>query len=210
MKAFTLSAIFLICSVGAENVAAATLLLDDFSSGGFSLASGSTTSNSGAFASPLTNQRTISGIGFPNWTITLTPEELAYTVDQLSPLPGRNYLNLAYTKSVSTFSILGFNAFAVDLSNVVGNGEFAVSVDGSAGRDIRVPVNGSGALSSPFSNLGTSHSLDSLTLINFRFIALSKDFSLSIDNVRIVPEPSSSLLFLLGLVGTTLHRRRRR
>jgi hypothetical protein len=208
MKAFTLSAIFMFCSVGTEHIAAATLLLDDFSSGSFSLASGGTTSNSGAFASPLTNQRTVSGVGPANWAITLAPEELAYTVDQLTLLPRRNFFDLSYSKTVGTFSIIEFQAFAVDLFNVVGNGELLISVDGSAGRDIRVPINGSGTLVSPFSNLRTSQPLDSLSLINFSFIAVSEDFSLSIDNVRIVPEPSA--LLLSGVAAASLLFRRRR
>lgn len=208
MKAFTLLAIILFSPIGLERLEGATLLLDDFSSGSYSLASGGTTSNSSAFTSPLTDQRTVSGVGFPNWTVTLTPEELRFNVDQVDPNPGRNYLNLNYTLSSGTFSLLGYNAFAVDVTNVVGIGEFVAFVDGAPSADLRFTINGSGTIVSPFSALDTSQSLSSLTRMNFRFIALSDDFSLSIDNVRIVPEPSS--LLLSGVAAASLLFRRRR
>ena len=77
------------------------------------------------------------------------------------------------------------------------------------GGDIRIPVNGSGTIVSPFSNLDSSQSLGSLTQMNFRFYAISDDFSVTIDNVRLVPEPSSSLLAIFGLLATVLHHRRK-
>ena len=212
MKTFTLLAIFLFSPIGLGRVAGATLLLDDFSSGSFSLASGGTTSNSAAFASPLTDRRTISGVGIATsiWAITLAPEELAYTANQLPPLTRPSSLSLYYSKTIGTFSILGYEAFAIDLRNVVGSGELIVSVSGSGGRDSVVPIVGSGTVISPFSFLDTTQSLGSISAINFRINAVSEDFSLSIDNVRLIPEPSSSLLIILGIASTALHRCRRK
>lgn len=189
---------------------AATLLLDDFSGVGFSLSSGGTTSSSGSFVTALTDQRTVSGVGFPNWTVTLLPEELRFNVDQVNPSPGRTYLNLNYSSSSGTFSLLGYNAFAFDITNVVGMGELVAFVDGAPSADVRLAISGSGTYVSPFSGLDTSQSLSSLTQMNFRFFAISEDFALTIDNVRIVPEPSSSLLLLLGGAATSMHRRRRK
>jgi hypothetical protein len=185
---------------------AATLLLDDFSSGAFALAFGGTTSNTGSFVTALTDQRTVSGFGDPNWTTTLSSGNLAYVVDSMSE--GRNYLTLNYS-STGTFSILGYDAFALDLSNVFGTGELIVSVSGSGGNNIRVPISGSGTVVSPFSFLDTSQPLDSLSAMNFRINAISEDFSADIDNVRLVPEPSASILLLLGAGGGVLRRRRK-
>ncbi|MGE9269535.1 MAG: hypothetical protein ACQKBU_01925 [Verrucomicrobiales bacterium] len=137
---------------------AATLLLDDFSLGGFSLASDGTASNSESFATPLTDQRTIAGFGFRDWTVTVATGELSLNIAQVYPAPGRTYLNLSYTLSSGSFSLLGYDAFAIDLSEVVGTGEFSVSVDGSLGTDVRIPIDGSGTIVYPFSNLETSHS----------------------------------------------------
>lgn len=184
---------------------AATLLLDDFSSGSFSLGFGGLTSDSASFATPITDQRTVSGVGDPNWTATLGAGSLTYVVDSLSQ--GRNYLAINYSSS-GTFSILGGNAFALDLLNVVGTGELIVSVSGSGGNNLRVPISESGTVVSPFSFLDTSQSLDSLAALNFRINAVSEDFSLNIDNIRLIPEPSAFILLLLGGGGFAIRRRR--
>jgi hypothetical protein len=184
----------------------ATLLLDDFSSGAFALAFGGTTSNSSSFATALTDQRTISGVGDPNWTATLSAGSLVYVVDSMSK--GRNYLTMNYS-STGVFSILGYNAFALDLLNVIGTGELIVSVTGSGGNNIKVPISGSGTIVSPFSFLDTSQPLDSLSAMNFRINAISEDFSADINNVRIIPEPSASILLLLSAAGLVLRRRRK-
>lgn len=194
------------CGLSASN--ATTLLLDDFSTGAFALAFGETTSDSASLASPLTDQRTVSGVGDPNWTVTLNTDSLTYIVDSISE--GRNYLTLNYS-STGTFSILGYDAFAIDLLNVVGTGELIVSVSGSGGNNISVPISGAGTVVSPFSFLDTSQPLDSLSAMNFRINAISEDFSANIDNVRIVPEPSAApLLIGLSAVSVLFQRRRKK
>ncbi|MGD9418425.1 MAG: PEP-CTERM sorting domain-containing protein [Verrucomicrobiota bacterium JB025] len=208
MKSFPIL-LFLIGSFSLCPARAATLLLDDFSLGGFSLASDGTTSNSESFATPLTDQRTIAGLGFPDWTATLATEGLSINISQLNPSPGRTFIDIYYTLSSGTFSLLGYDAFAIDLSEVEGSGELRVSVDGSLGTDVRIPIDGSGTIVYPFSNLGTSQSLDSLTALEFRFYSVTGDFSLTIDNLRLVPEPSSSVLILFGAIPLLLQRRRR-
>ena len=209
MKPLLLSLLFagILCLSRSD---AATLLLDDFSSGSFLLSFGGSTSNSGAFGTPLTDQRNVSGVGFPNWTATLATGDLDYNVNQLDPSPRRNYLNLKYSLASGTFSLLGYEAFAVDVTNVVGTGEFVAFVDGTPGADIRFTINGSSTIVSPFSGLDTSQSLGSLSQMNFRFYAISDDFSLTIDDVRIVPEPSASLLTGFGAVTVLFQRRRKK
>lgn len=189
---------------------AATLLVDDFSSGNFTLEFGGDTSNSASHTTSLTDQRTVSGIGDPNWIITLASGALSYSFDRLNPNRDRNFLDIDYFTSSGTFSILGYDAFALDLSGVSGSGELIVSVDGSMGLDIPVPFNGSGIVVFPFTNLGTSQPLDSLTLMQFRLHATSEDFSATIDNVRLIPEPSAALLSILGVVTAALRRRRKK
>lgn len=188
-------------------VDAATLFLDDFSSGSFALASGGITSNSEPFATPLTNERTVTGVGAPTWSSSLASGELDYIVS--NPRPGRHYLEINYSSS-GTFSILGYDAFAIDVANVTGAGDFIVFVDGAPTFGaLRVPVAASGELVYPISEVITGESLDSLSQMNFRFVPVSEDFSLTIDNVRLIPEPTSSLLVALGLSVTILHRRRK-
>lgn len=211
MKAFHLL-IVILGALGLAMSEGATLLLDDFSSGAFSLSFDGATSNSGPFITPLTDQRTVTGVGFPNWTATLASGELAYSVDQLEPSPRRNILRINYYLSIGTFSILGYDAFAVDLSDVIGTGEFEVRVSGNPGAppDLIVPISGSGTVMYPFSGLETSSLLDSLDSVTFRFFAISVDFSATIDNIRIVPEPSASLLIGLGVASLLFQRRRRK
>lgn len=196
----------LIVTVMMNPVYAATLLLDDFSSGGSALASGAITSNSAPFITPLTNDRAVTGIGAPIWSSTFASGALDYVVS--NPRPGRHYLEINYS-SVGTFSILGFDAFALDVVNVTGTGEFIAFVDGAPTFGaLRVPVTASGEIVYSFSELVTGQSLDSLAQMNFRFIPVSEDFSVTIDNVRLIPEPSSSLFLALGFSVSVLRRRR--
>ena len=133
----------IIALIGFNSCGAATVRLDDFSFGEFDLASGGTTTNSIPFSTLLTDQRTIFGIGFP-WTATLASEQLNYAASPRTP--GRSYLNLNYSSS-GTFSILGYDAFALDVANVTGTGEFMVFVDGAPTFGaLRVPVTASGEL----------------------------------------------------------------
>lgn len=195
--------------LSSNSTKAATLLLDDFAVGSFLLTSESASLSSGIFVTEITNQRTIAGDGLPNWTVTLSQGLLNFNVNQVDASRGRTHLDLIYSLSSGTFSLTSYDAFAVDLFNVVGIGELVLSVNRGAGDDIRIPINGSGTLISPFSNVRTSQSLDSLTVISFGFSSISDDFSLSIDNVRVIPEPSSFLLLFIGIAGTTFYHRRR-
>lgn len=216
MRNPTKLALFVVC-LGAllspSVCAGAALLLDDFSTGSFSLSSGGSTSASGSFATPLTDQRGASGVGLPNWTAVLVPGEVGFDVNQLNPRPGRTILTLSYWTTAGTFSILGYDAFALDFGSVVGTGEMRVTVDGSGGREVRIPITESGTIVSPFSYLDTSQSLSSLTFMTFHVSATTPNFSTTIDNIRIVPEPSTFLL-LLGVAAVTLlrlvHLRRKR
>lgn len=202
-----LALLFLIGTVMVTPAYAATLLLDDFSSGSFALASGGITSNSEPITTPLTNERTVTGIGAPTWSSTLASEELNYLVS--NPRPGRNYLEINYSSS-GTFSILGFDAFALDVANVTGAGELIVFVDGAPTFGaLRVPVAASGELVYSISEVVTGQSLDSLSQINFRFTPVSEDFSVTIDNVRLIPEPSSPLLIAFGVSVAIIRRRRK-
>ncbi|WP_200391915.1 hypothetical protein [Roseibacillus ishigakijimensis] len=173
------------------------MILDDFSFGESSLSSEGMASDSVLYDTLLTERREILGAGEPSWVAAITSQELSFSVSQHSPSPRRTYLSVSYFSS-EEFSLFGYNAFAVDLVDVVGSGELVVSVDGSFGRDVAVPINGDGMIISPFEYLGTTEPLDSLTSIRFRFYAVSEDFSAKIDNLRLVPELSSALLLGIG------------
>ena len=185
---------------------AATLLLDDFSSGTFSLGSGGVTSISQPYVTPLTNERTVTGVGAPTWSASLASGELAYVAN--NPRPGRNYLEINYSSS-STFSILEFDAFAIDVTSVTGTGELIVFVDGAPTFEaLQLSIAAPGEWVYPTSDLLTGQSLDSISQINVRFTPVSEDFGVTVDNVRLIPELSSSLFVAFGALVTTLRRRR--
>lgn len=193
--------------IGINSCSAATLLLDDFSIGDFDLSSSGTASDSIPLSTPLTNERTVTGVGASTWSSTLASGELDYIVSH--PRPGRHYLEINYSAS-GTFSILGFDAFALGVADVTGTGEFIVFVDGAPTFGaLRIPVTQSGELTYLISEVVTDQSFDSISQMNFRFIPSSEDFSVTIDNVRLIPEPSSFSLVALGLSIAILARRRK-
>lgn len=138
---------------------------------------------------------------------------LAAHIDQIGTgLPVKPYfIGIGYVAG-GPYSILGFSAFEFEIASLEGRGNLVIELGGETlpnANTIRVPVTESGTLSVPFDQLNFSSGADlgAFGGMHFEFEAASEEFSFTLDEIRIVPEPSVALLFVVGAIGM-LHRRR--
>jgi hypothetical protein len=223
MKTLTLAVICILNPVCLERVAGATLLLDSFNEGSYNLSYSGQLNATSTISSPLGSRRdarlnnrdAIAGAVVTS-TLDDTLGTLSFSVNGLSSNTLRPLdLRMSYSQG-GPFSILGYSAFELDFSSVTGAGFLIIELGSETAiygpSAYRISINNPGTVSVPFSNLnfGTNGSINSFNALHFTFEAATEQFSMSLNEIRVVPEPSSFLLFLVGVVGTTLHRRRRK
>jgi hypothetical protein len=113
------------------------------------------------------------------------------------------YLDMDYA-SGGPYSIAGFDAFEFDFSGMAGTGSLIVALGGTSGifgpETLRVPLTGPGLVEVPFDqlNLGILGFIDSFYAMQIRFEAETTQFSFTLDEIRLVPEPSSLACLLVG------------
>ncbi len=130
-----------------------------------------------------------------------------YTLELRGVPPyGTNYLKVSYTRG-GGFDLSGYDAFSLFISGLVGSGVIVVS-DNNWSEAVPVPITGTGELVVPFSLMNNIAPINRLSGLEFRFIGLTEDFSVTVDRITAVPEPSGASLVLLG--GAMLLFRRRR
>lgn len=207
--ALTAAALAAMAPLGA---AGAVLVIDDFATGGFSVSESYPTMRESGLSLPIGENvtRLASGRGYAYWHATSTPQNsgsMNYTLELRGDPPyGTNYLNIAYMRS-GGFDLSGYDAFSIFISGLVGSGVIVVS-DNNWSEAVPVPITGTGALVVPFSFMNNVAPINRLSSLDFRFIGLTEDFSVTVDQIAAVPEPSGASLVLLG--GLMLLSRRRR
>jgi hypothetical protein len=91
-------------------------------------------------------------------------------------------------------------------------GTLYVELGGSDGLDevFRLDLTGPGEVRYPLSGVyvGPGHSLDAIAGLKFTFESRSESFYFTLDEIRLVPEPSITLLALVGAAGLLARRRR--
>jgi hypothetical protein len=190
---------------------AAVLVVDDFASGGFSVSESYPTMREIGLSLPIGENvsRLVSGDGLAYWNAQSSPlfgGSMNYTLElRGDPIHVQSYLNVSYQRS-GGFDLSGYDAFSLSISNLVGRGEI-IAYSGSF-KGIPVPITGTGELLIPFELMQNSLPLDRLLSLHFRFIGLSKDFSVTVDRIAAVPEPSGACLALLGSLMLLFRRRR--
>jgi hypothetical protein len=109
-------------------------------------------------------------------------------------------------------SISNDGEFILGFSELSGVGTLYIELGGSLGLEgvTRVDLIGPGELCYPVSSVyaGAGHSLDAFNVLTFRFEARSPEFSFTLDEIRLIPEPSTSLLALAGAAGLLTRRLR--
>jgi hypothetical protein len=111
------------------------------------------------------------------------------------------------------YSILGQTAFELDFSEFAGAANLIIQLGSEALVEpsmARVALSGPGTLAVPFDriNLTAGGSLGSFNEIHFLFETASAAVSFSLDEIRIVPEPST--MSLLSVTAGLLLRRNRK
>jgi len=190
-----------------------TVLLDDFSAENLQLEHPQPFTETRNHLSRLTDRRVVTGAGIPDWSADFSGGVVHYTVEQESsrPAPGRNYLRFSYSNSAGPIDVGNFQAFSIDVTVIRGSGRLVGFVNQRAFDDPIVPITSSGTLTYPFSNFDTSMtggSLSAIDLFAFEISSQSQDFEVIVDNFRLIPEPSTSLLLGIGLIGIFSFRRR--
>ena len=191
---------------------AASIALDSFNEGAFALSDLGPDNVEQMISSPLIDRRrgSITDTGEAYASLSPPSGTLNYTV-ALRGSPPQSYgifFNLNYSNSDgSNFSLLGFDSIVVNISGLVGAGEFRAFRNSSPNTSILVPITATGDLVYPLSNISGGMDLDSYGTLSFQFFPRSNDFSITLDEITLVPEPSAILL--LGWGGIWMMRRRR-
>lgn len=195
---------------GHPRACAATLILDSFSQGDFILQSGGANSNDTTITSPLMDSRIVDGFGVGTWSVSLASGSgsLNYSVTEILEGQGttRFGMNFRYERTGAD-DLLGYSAFSLDFTNVSGTALLEVFVKNqNAGAMIPVTLDSSGQLIYSFANLA-ANDLSAITDISFRVIPQSDTFSFALNEVSVVPEPSTLILCMFGAAGAFWRRR---
>ena len=137
----------------------------------------------------------------------------------VSGAPGEGYsfcspfrLSIAYADTVM-HDITDYTGFMLGFSNLSGVGSMYVEVGGQASQAQvnRISLTGAGDFFYPldrvYENVGFSK--DSFNILIFTFEATSPEFSFTLDEIRLIPETSSSALLGASLLLLGCRRTRR-
>lgn len=199
---------------------ASAIVLDSFTEGAHSLSAGGTAAHATAVSSPLgTTRRTrISSTLAPHGaTLSSTLEPingaLEFQVSGASTIDGRPLdLRMSYLGG-GPFNLLGYSAFEFDFAVINGNGHLIIEL--GSGSDVygpdtnRIPLDRPGTAAVPFTklNLGPGGSVDSFYVFNVVIEAVSEEFTFTLTEIRLVPEPSMLALLAGGSMCWLLRRR---
>ena len=188
----------------------AAVVLDSFTEGAFALDFDEQTSQFDVLPGTSLNERRARGEGVKDWNATLNPisGSLTYTVNLRSAPNGDNWFNLNYSSSSGTTNLLGVDGITLNIAGMQGLGDLVVFFGDTPGNNLLIPISGPGNLTYAVSNILTGHPLDEIPQIQFRLIARTADFSVTLNEISLVPEPST--VALAGLSSAVLLRRRRR
>lgn len=146
-------------------------------------------------------------------TLSLDIQGLS-TSTAMTPL----HLDLSYrpqtgTDPLPTYSLAGYSGLGFDFTDVQGNGALIVELGSQSAsygpQAHRIPIITPGEVLVPneLMNFGTGGSIDSFNSMHVRFEAVTEQFSFTLNEIRLVPEPSTFVLMLVGALGMLARRR---
>lgn len=188
---------------------AAATVIDSFNSGSVSIGFANDTLDHDVIVSTIADERRISGNGVSNWTATLADGsgDILYGVNLRSTPSLNQWLNLQYSNSLGYVNLLGYSAFTIGFSDLSGSGMLAVLFNDRQGAF--VPITANGIFEYSFDNIVGGQPLpEFLSRVQFRVFAGTSDFSVRINEIAVVPEPSG--LLLTGVAAAILLFCRRR
>jgi hypothetical protein len=134
---------------------------------------------------------------------------MRYEIMVNPPTEATNLLLDYRNTSGALFSIATYDAFDLQIPELVGSGYLRVTVNGQPlVASLPEVITQPGLLHYPF-NYMTIHSYESpIESVQFYFYPLTSNFSMGLDEIALVPEPCGALLLLSG-AGILAMRRRR-
>ena len=198
----------------------AVILVDTFDQGGFSIFRPGGNPSDEMVNLPLGTQRGAELSGWassPGSTMTST---LNSSTGKLNFIASGTATNPTFPMSLSLVyggpdlhSIAGCTEFILGFSELSGVGTLYIELGGSNGFTgvLRVDLTGPGELHYPVTGVyeGAGHTLDSFNVLTFKFESRSSQFSFTLDEIRLIPEPSASVLALAAGAGLLAWRRRK-
>jgi hypothetical protein len=125
-------------------------------------------------------------------TLDSTTGTLRFVVSGTPASPNTPFaLQLVYSAG-GPYNISGCTDFILGFSELSGVGSLYIEVGSSKGLDVhRVALTGPGDLSYSVSDVTANsvHTVDSFNVLRFAFEARSTNFSFTLDEIRLVPEP---------------------
>jgi hypothetical protein len=193
---------------------AATIIIDTFDEGGYDLTGefpDSIRTNFSIIHSDLVGGRDVFPRGIGAWTMKLTPADgfTRYDVSTSVAAPIGQVLSLNYLPVAGqTINLLGQNAFLLKFSSLTGSGDLQIGINGNLLGSFELGLTSSGEVIWPYSYFPAGISLNTVNQLTFRFAAKSADFSFNLDEISLVPEPTSLTFSYLVLFGFIAKRRR--
>lgn len=203
--------LIVLAAAGGQVAFGASVMLDTFSEGDFLIPQGGILSDQSSIASLLIDTRRVEGTGLGIWSASIVAGSgvLNYDVPEYIPGGRGTFLELRYTRGSGIWSLLGYDALVFDFASVTGTGLMEVYITASnASEVVQVPVTTPGPLNYSLENMAAP-SLDDVGALTVRFYPEVDGFSVSLDQITVVPEPSVSVM-LFAVLTLIIGRRARR
>jgi hypothetical protein len=188
------------------NAQASTVVIDSFTESGFTVGGfGNPFTSTGDIQSQLVATRVVVARGPGRWTATLNPSDgfLRYEVVTTLESPVGSLLYLTYYPAAGeTINLLGQDTFLLTFSGLTGQGDLQF------GAGVRLPLTASGEVLYPFSYLTASLDLSALPALQFEFYPTSADFSFTLNEISVIPEPSAMMFIAITALGLSTRKGR--
>jgi hypothetical protein len=216
-----LSAVMLLGIITVTNCHASVSIVDSFDQGGFTISiPGNFNPVEESVALPLAQRRlTAFKVVFspPNTAYESTLDSaagtLAFVVSGPPLFPHIPItLELVYSGG-GPYNISSCTNFILGFSELSGVGSLYIEAGTSEGLDVhRIDLTAPGDVLYSVSDVTANsiHSVDSFNILRFIFEARSDNFSFTLDEIRLVPEPGAGMLLLTAGIGFLSLRPRRR
>jgi hypothetical protein len=152
--------------------------------------------------------RFVKGTGEDFWHVSMPSGsgELTYSTNASGGLAGFDVLT-RYRFRSEHYDILTYDAFVLDFTRVSGRGTLEILVES---QDVAVSVEAPGLLRVSLEMFENPGEFNDVGYVIFTFRPVTPEFSFTLAEISLVPEPSAFLLALAGGCAPACRRRRRR
>ncbi len=189
----------------------AVFLIDSFTSSGFSLPTSTQTFHTSIIPDTSLKVRGSFGSANGGWTAVLntTTGHFNYTTALNREPVSSDFFLFTYQRRDTALSIIGIDSLVLNIVALSGEGELAFYFDqGQNTVIVPVPIQGLGEVSFSLHSLLPSGWNDSIFAVNIHFTPKSPNFSITVSEMFLAPEPSSSLMLALVVLLASSRRKR--